>query len=222
MFCALTLLVAGHPGGAQPKPSVEDHDLAQHAAVFTTFCDKGTIEAGTCWCKGGSATAAIGDGSWLWSELVGGKCQAQENDRCECADGTHCPHTGSWQCDGVNAPQCNPSDELKRCEVTVHGTHGTEKFYFTEACPSAHPCNRCKEQRLQRCAQWAPLAVDLCGTTWGRVFDSWRSEASGHVTLSCYPQQVRPVPLQSPTVPEPRRFPHGVAHGQTSESLLRP
>ena len=51
-----------------------------------------------------------------------------------------------------------------RCEVTVHGTHGAEKYYPTEVCPSAHPCNRCKEARLQRCAAYAPLAIDLCGT----------------------------------------------------------
>ena len=221
-----------------------DVQLARHDATFTKFCDTGTVAEGNCWCKGGVATAAIGDGSWLWSELVGKPCEAQPADRCDCADGSHCPHEGNWQCSGVNAPQCNPSEELKRCEVTVHGSHGAEKFYLTEvgrrrerkasqaetrpraptcmsllrnlharahacaltpcharrtplllcvcwlwqACPSAHPCNRCKESRLQRCALWAPLAVDLCGTTWERVFDKGRSEAMGFVTLSCYPQ----------------------------------
>ena len=178
---------AGHPGSSA-NPSGE-RVLALHEATFTTFCDTGTVEAGTCWCKGGSATAAIGDGSWLWSELVGAPCQAQQGDRCDCTDGTHCPHEGSWQCEGINAPDCSPSDVLKRCEVTVHGTHGTEKFYFTEACPSTHPCNRCKDKQLNRCASWAPLAVDVCGTTWWRVFEKWRSEATGHVTLSCYPDK---------------------------------
>ena len=38
-----------------------------------------------------------------------------------------------------------------------------------------------------QCAQWSPLAIDLCGTTWGHVFDTRKSEAQGHVTLSCYP-----------------------------------
>jgi len=89
--------------------------------------------------------------------------------------------------EAVNAPQCNPSDEIKRCEVTVHGTRGSEKYYITEACPSAHPCNRCKDERLQRCAAWSPLAVDVCGTTWAHVFEPTRSEATGYVTLSCFP-----------------------------------
>lgn len=117
-------------------------DLARHESTFTKFCDKGTVEDGSCWCKGGAATAAIGDGSWLWSELVGMPCEAQPNDRCDCADDTHCPHEGFWQCTGVNAPQCNPTEELKRCEVTVHGSHGAEKFYLTEVCPSTHPVSR--------------------------------------------------------------------------------
>ena len=58
--------------------------LARHDATFTTFCDTGTVTDGTCWCKGGSATAAIGDGSWLWRELVGHPCSALEGDRCDC------------------------------------------------------------------------------------------------------------------------------------------
>ena len=165
--------------------------LARHDAVFTRFCDTGTVEGGDCWCQGGSAVAAIGDGSWLWFELVGPPCAAQPDDRCDCTScgGTahDCPHEGCWQCQGVNAPECNPSDRLKSCEVTVHGTHGAEKYYPTEVCPSEHPCNRCKEERLQRCAAWAPLAVDLCGTTWTNVFERDRSEATGYVTLSCYP-----------------------------------
>ena len=63
------------------------------------------------------------------------------NDRCDCSscggskDG--CPHEGCWQCDGINAPQCNAGDDLKRCEVEVHGTHGAEKYYITEVCPGA-------------------------------------------------------------------------------------
>lgn len=182
----LLLLIA-----ASAADQSSHEELARHEAVFTRFCDHGLVADNTCWCKGGSATAAIGDGSWLWSELVGKPCAAQSNDRCDCTNcgGGHdsCPHEGCWQCEGVNAPQCNPSDVLKRCEISVHGTHGMEKYYFTEVCPSAHPCNRCKEKRLQRCAAWAPLAVDLCGTTWGNVFDKSRSEATGFVTLSCYP-----------------------------------
>lgn len=61
--------------------------------------------------------------------------------------------------------------------------------YITEVCPSAHPCNRCKETQLQRCAAWSPLAIDVCGTTWQNVFDVSRSEARGYVTLSCYPHE---------------------------------
>ena len=198
LLCATTLIAlatGGHPSSSaghdqQPQPQ-QPQALARHAAVFTTFCDTGSVADGNCYCKGGSATAAIGDGSWLWSELVGAPCAAQPDDRCDCSScggaSSDCPHEGCWQCQGINAPQCNPSDELKRCEVEVHGTHGAEKFYLTEACPSAHPCNRCKEQRLQRCAAWSPLAVDLCGTTWSNVFERSRSEASGFVTLSCYP-----------------------------------
>lgn len=176
-------------------------ELARHEAVFTRFCDHGLVADGTCVCKGGSATAAIGDGSWLWSELVGKPCAAQSNDRCDCTNcgGGHsqCPHEGCWQCEGINAPQCNPSDALKRCEVAVHGTHGMEKFYFTEVCPSQHPCNRCKDPRLQRCAARSPLAVDLCGTTWSNVFEKSRSEATGFVTLSCYPHAYRGEPTAS-------------------------
>lgn len=166
-------------------------DLVRHAAFFTRFCDHGSVAEGNCWCKGGPAAAAIGDGSWLWSELVGSPCPAQPNDRCDCENcggvANSCPHEGCWQCEGVNAPQCNPSDALKRCEVSVHGTHGMEKFYLTEVCPSSHPCNRCKEKRLQRCANWSPMAVDICGTNWGNVFEKTRAEAQGFVTLSCYP-----------------------------------
>ena len=160
--------------------------LARHEAVFTTFCDTGTVEGGDCWCQGGSAVAAIGDGSWLWFELVGEPCAAEPDDRCDCEScgGTSidCPHEGCWQCQGVNSPKCNPSEALKRCEVTVHGTHGAEKYYPTEVCPAAHPCNRCKEARLQRCAAWAPLAIDLCGTTWANVFEAHKSEAQGYTT----------------------------------------
>lgn len=172
-------------------------ELARHEAVFTTFCDTGSVADGTCWCKGGSATAAVGDGSWLWHELIGAPCAAQPNDRCDCTacggKADDCPHdiagssSSCWQCQGVNAPQCNPPDSLKRCEVEVHGTHGSEKYYITEVCPAAHPCNRCKEMRLQRCATWSPLAIDVCGTTWSNVFERSREEAAGYVTLSCYP-----------------------------------
>ena len=187
----------GHPGtsttaalsksDADPNPD----KLVRHEATFTTFCDTGSVAGGDCLCKGGSATAAIGDGSWLWHELVGEPCPAQPDDRCDCTScggqADDCPHEGCWQCQGVNAPWCNPSDELKRCEVSVHGTRGAEKYYITEVCPSAHPCNRCKEMRLQRCAARAPLAIDICGTTWSHVFETSRSEADGFVTLSCYP-----------------------------------
>ena len=83
----------------------------------------------------------------------------------------------------IPSPTC-PRD-ISRPQV--HGTHGAEKYYLTEVCPSAHPCNRCKEQKLQRCAAWSPLAVDLCGTTWALVFEKSRSEAHGTVTISCYP-----------------------------------
>jgi len=134
---------------------------------------------------------AIGDGSWLWHELVGPPCPPQPADRCDCSSCgggvDDCPHEGCWQCQGVNAPWCNPNDELKRCEVTVHGTRGAEKYYITEVCPSAHPCNRCKDARLQRCAARAPLAIDVCGMTWAHVFEPTQSEAAGYVTLSCFP-----------------------------------
>ena len=190
-------------------------ELARHEATFTTFCDHGSIENGDCECKGGSATAAIGDGSWLWHELVGAPCEAQPDDRCDCSStcvgggADDCPHgagvegatSDCWQCEGVNAPQCNPSDELKRCEVEVHGTHGSEKYYITEVCPSQHPCNRCKAAPLQRCAAWAPLAVDLCGTTWHLVFERSRAEATGHVTLSCYPHKYAKETEQAPSPP---------------------
>ncbi len=186
-FAAAALLLSSLATSSAGDPP------ARHEATFTTFCDKGTVAGGDCWCKGGSATAAIGDGSWLWHELVGARCPAQPNDRCDCSscggskDG--CPHEGCWQCDGINAPQCNAGDDLKRCEVEVHGTHGAEKYYITEVCPGAHPCNRCKEPKLQRCAAWAPLAIDLCGVTWANVFDPQKSEAKGFVTLSCYPNR---------------------------------
>ena len=36
-------------------------ELARHDAVFTRFCDHGLVAENTCVCKGGSATAAIGD-----------------------------------------------------------------------------------------------------------------------------------------------------------------
>lgn len=176
---------------AASAATADDSTPARHEATFTTFCDTGSVEAGDCWCKGGGATAAIGDGSWLWHELVGKRCPAQANDRCDCTqcggNANDCPHEGCWQCEGVNAPDCNADDALKRCEVEVHGTHGAEKFYITEVCPGAHPCNRCKEPKLQRCAAWSPLAIDLCGTTWHNVFEKSRSEAMGYVTLSCYP-----------------------------------
>jgi len=194
-FTLAAVVHSGHPG-AGTHGKVEQHpepERARHEATFTTFCDTGSVAGGDCWCKGGSATAAIGDGSWLWHELMGAPCAAQPNDRCDCTScgGSHeaCPHEGCWQCQGVNAPQCNPTDELKRCEVEVHGTHGAEKYYITEVCPSAHPCNRCKETQLQRCAAWSPLAIDVCGTTWQNVFDVSRSEARGYVTLSCYPHE---------------------------------
>ena len=183
---------AGHPAGSAVAVD-ESAPLARHAATFTTFCDTGSVSDGSCWCKGGSATAAIGDGSWLWHELVGKECPAQPNDRCDCSAGggasDDCPHQGNWQCQGINAPQCNADDSLKRCEVTVHGSHGAEKYYITEVCPGQHPCNRCKSAELQRCAAWSPLAVDLCGTTWHLIFEASRSEATGYVTLSCYPNE---------------------------------
>ena len=59
---------------------------------------------------------------------------------------------------------------------------------ITEVCPGQHPCNRCKDPKLQRCAAWSPLAIDVCGTTWGNVFERSRAEATGYVTLSCYPR----------------------------------
>ena len=107
---ALTLHVyGGHPGShteqqsrnksTQPEPS---EALFRHEATFTTFCDTGSVAAGDCYCKGGSATAAIGDGSWLWKELVGAPCPKQDKDRCDCTScgGTadDCPHEGCWQC----------------------------------------------------------------------------------------------------------------------------
>ena len=99
-------------------PAAARAALARHEAVFTTFCDTGSIEAGTCWCKGGSAVAALGDGSWLWFELVGDPCAAQSGDRCDCTScggaAADCPHDGCWQCQGVGAPQCEPSELLKR------------------------------------------------------------------------------------------------------------
>ena len=202
-FARANPAAGGHPGsggGGAHEQHAGEQEMARHAAVFTTFCDTGSIEAGSCWCKGGSATAAIGDGSWLWRELMGEPCAALPDDRCDCTScgGSRddCPHgprvvggSSCWQCQGVNAPQCNPPDSLKRCEVSVHGTHGVEKYYITEVCPSAHPCNRCKEASLQRCAQRHPLAIDLCGTTWGNVFERSRAEADGFVTLSCYPDE---------------------------------
>ena len=188
------LVACGHPASGSANPS-EVSALARHEATFTTFCDSGAVEDGTCWCKGGASTAAIGDGTWLWHELVGARCASQPGDRCDCSTcgggSSDCPHEGCWQCEGVDAPQCNPSDELKRCEVEVHGTHGAEKYYITEVCPSEHPCNRCKPSELQRCAAWSPLAIDLCGSTWHLVFDKTRSEARGHVTLSCYPHEYK-------------------------------
>jgi hypothetical protein len=197
----LTVLVLLAPGSGATEA------LARHEAVFTTFCDTGSVAGGDCWCQGGSATAAIGDGSWLWHELVGSPCVAQPDDRCDCTScggaADDCPHgavdgtPSCWQCQGVNAPECAPTDALKRCEVEVHGTHGAEKYYVTEVCPSTHPCNRCKEPRLQRCAAFAPLAVDLCGTTWHHVFEPSRYEARGYVTLSCYPRPYGEEPPRS-------------------------
>ena len=92
LLCATTLIAlatGGHPSSSaghdqQPQPQ-QPQALARHAAVFTTFCDTGSVADGNCYCKGGSATAAIGDGSWLWSELVGAPCAAQPDDRCEVA-----------------------------------------------------------------------------------------------------------------------------------------
>ena len=146
--------------------------LARHEAVFTVFCDTGSVAGGDCWCKGGSAVAALGDGSWLWHELVGAPCEKQPSDRCDCTScggsADDCPHAtpegqggDCWQCQAVNPPQCNPSEALKRCEVTVHGTHGAEKYYPTEVCPSQHPCNRCKPTKLQACAAWALSLIHI-------------------------------------------------------------
>ena len=187
----LILPVSARSRPGEKNGSPDPDTLFRHAATFTTFCDTGSVQGGDCWCKGGSATAAIGDGSWLWHKLVGQPCAAQPDDHCDCTScgglTEDCPHDGCWQCQGVNPPQCNPNDDMKRCEVTVHGTRGAEKYYITEVCPSAHPCNRCKDDTLQRCAAWSPLAIDVCGTTWSHVFETSRSEAVGYVTLSCHP-----------------------------------
>ena len=207
MAVRFTLLVvavgAGHPGQSSSNGAVveEPPQLARHPATFTTFCDEGSTEDGTCWCKGGSATAAIGDGSWLWHELVGRACPPQPDDRCDChacgGSTNDCPHEGCWQCEGINAPQCNPDDGLKRCEVTVHGTHGAEKYYVSHARNALHPCHhtsiasRAPHARAARSSRSRPrrssgsVVSRSCGTRRSRRSAPASTRAIAARTPSC-------------------------------------
>ena len=114
------------------------HRRAHHSAIFNTFCDSGSVELGNCRCNSGSDTAVIGDGSWLWHELVGEPCSAVDGDRCDCTScggaADDCPNFAAenngvrqcWQCQGINPPQCSPSYDLKNCEVEVQCVHGVD------------------------------------------------------------------------------------------------
>ena len=159
-----------------------------HAARFTRFCDRGDIGA-NCWCAGGRDAAAIGDASWLWQHFAGAPCAALDGDRCDCtACGgafDDCPHEGCWQCLGVRPPRCSPPAGLRGCEVHVFGPRGNGTLEVTEACPSAHPCNRCKGAR-NPCASYDPLHVDVCGLRWADFFSPSEGEAEALVTLSCF------------------------------------
>ena len=86
---------------------------------------------------------------------------------------------------GVRPPRCTPPAGLRGCEVHVFGPRGNGTLEVTEACPSAHPCNRCKGAR-NPCASYDPLHVDVCGLRWADFFAPAEAEAEALVTLSCF------------------------------------
>ena len=65
----------------------------------------------------------------------------------------------------------------------IFGPRGNGTLEVTEACPSAHPCNRCKGAR-NPCASYDPLHVDVCGLRWADFFSPTEGEAEALVTLS--------------------------------------
>jgi len=176
--------------------------LARHVATFTKFCDTGSVAGGDCWCQGGADSVAIGDGSWLWQAFSpdGGPCEARAGDRCDCescgGEADSCPGAAAapdcWQCQGVLPPQCNVPPLLERCEVTLLGAvhNHNVTLYVNEVCPAAHPCNRCKPRAQQRCAEYEPLHMDVCASSWAAAFGDTPQEATATwVTLSCFPHE---------------------------------